>query len=467
MITYEDLLAARAAGEKAVIELIESAVRAHAGTEIYKTALDAILYDRHRNPTIERYQKFLYTVSGQKVPDFVSANWKTKNGLFPYFVIQETAHLLGNGVTFREGDTKGRFGSTFDGDILQAAHDALVCGEVYVFYNRDHIEHYTPLEYVPLLSEVTGAVMAGIRWWQVDTDKPLRYTLMELDGYTEYIRRKDKDTEILAPKRAYKLNTITSEADGTRILDGENYPSFPVVPLRADWYSQSRLVGLREKLDCYDFIESGFANDVDEASILYWTITNAGGMNTEDLIRFVEQLKTAHATTLDDDVELKSHSVQPQYEAREVALKRLENGLYRDAMALDVRQMQAGRVTATQIQSAYEPLTNLCDVFEAEVTRCIKGLLLLAGVDDEPSYSRSKIVNQLEETQMVVMAAPYLDDVLILEKLPFVTPDDLEALLERKGAADFVRFGGGGGTNTGVGSGGSEDNTDDLGGFES
>ena len=333
-----------------------------------------------------------------------------------------------------------------------------------MFYDRDHIEHYTPLEYVPLLSEVTGAVMAGIRWWQVDTDKPLRYTLMELDGYTEYIRRKDKDTEILAPKRAYKLNTITSEADGTEILDGENYPSFPVVPLRANRYSQSRLVGLREKLDCYDFIESGFANDVDEASILYWTITNAGGMNTEDLIRFVEQLKTAHATTLDEDVELKSHSVQPQYEAREVALKRLEDGLYRDAMALDVRQMQAGRVTATQIQSAYEPLTNLCDVFEAEVTRCIKGLLLLAGVEDEPSYSRSKIVNQLEETQMVVMAAPYLDDVLILEKLPFVTPDDREALLKRRDAADFVRFGGGVDTNTGGGFGGSEGNTDDVGG---
>jgi hypothetical protein len=466
MITYEDLLTARASGEAAVIELVEKAVREHVVTEFYRTAADAVLYDRHRNPTIEKYQKFLWTVSGQKVPDFVSANWKTKNGFFPYFVTQETAHLLGNGVTFRDPKNKDRLGGTFDGDILQAAHDAVVCGEVYVFYNLDHIEHYTPLEFVPICSEVTGALMAGVRWWQVDATKPLRYTLLELDGYTEYIRRKDDETRIFAPKRAYKINFRTSEADGTEIVDGENYPGFPVVPLRANRYGQSRLVGLREKLDCYDFIESGFANDVDEASILYWTITNAGGMNTEDLIRFIERLKTAHVATLDEDVKLESHTVEPKFEARETALKRLENGLYRDAMALDVRQMQSGEVSATQIRAAYEPLTNLCDAFEAEVTRCIKGLLALAGVEDEPSYNRSKIVNQLEETQMVMMAAAHLDEELILDKLPFVTQDDKEALLERRNAGEMKRWAGGAGTNTAGKEGGSEGGFDGSGEVE-
>lgn len=466
MITYEELLEARAAGEAAVIELAEKAVRWWQGTDLYRTAADASAYDRHENPTISKYQKFLYTVSGQKVPDFVSANWKTKNGLFPYFIIQQSAHLLGNGVTFGDGRTSAALDADFDGFILEAAHAALVCGEVYTVYDAGSCRYFTPLEFVPLRSEETGAIMAGVRWWQIDADKPLRYTLMELDGFTEYIRRKDEPTRILREKRPYVLSVVTSEADGTEILDGRNYPGFPVVPLRANRYSLSRLVGLREKLDCYDFIESGFANDVDEASILYWTLTNAGGMNDADLIRFVERMKTVHATTIDEDVKLESHTVEPKHEAREAALKRLESGLYRDAMALDVRQMQAGDVSATQIRAAYEPLTNLCDDFEAEVTRCIDGLLFLAGIDDTPSYSRSKIVNQLEETQMVVMAAPYLDDAMILDKLPFITPEDKEALLERRDAVDFERFGGGAGTNTGDGFGGSEGNTGDLGGYE-
>ena len=140
--------------------------------------------------------------------------------------------------------------------------------------------------------------------------------------------------------------------------------------------------------------------------------------------------------------------MEPKHEAREAALARLETGLYRDAMALDVRQMQAGQVTATQITAAYEPLTGLCDEFEKEVTRCIKGILALAGVDDEPSYSRSKIVNQLEETQMVMTAAAHLDDELILDKLPFITQDDKEAYLERRNAGEMLRWVSGAGTNT-------------------
>ena len=93
-------------------------------------------------------------------------------------------------------------------------------------------------------------------------------------------------------------------------------------------------------------------------------------------------------------------------------------------------------------------IDELCDDFEKEVTRCINGLLALAGVDDEPSYSRSKIVNQLEETQMVMTAAAHLDDELILDKLPFVTQDDKEAYLERRNAGEMSRWVSGAGTNT-------------------
>lgn len=59
-------------------------------------------------------------------------------------------------------------------------------------------------EFVPLHDEEDGALKAGIRFCQIAPDKPLRMTLYELDGYTEYIRRKSKDIEV-KPKRMYKL----------------------------------------------------------------------------------------------------------------------------------------------------------------------------------------------------------------------------------------------------------------------
>lgn len=78
-------------------------------------------------------------------------------------------------------------------------------------------------EFVPLHDEEDGALKAGIRFWQIAPDKPLRMTLYELDGYPEYIRRKSKNIEVLKPKRMYKLAVRGNDINSTEIYDGENY----------------------------------------------------------------------------------------------------------------------------------------------------------------------------------------------------------------------------------------------------
>ena len=85
--------------------------------------------------------------------------------------------------------------------------------------------------------------------WQVAPDKPLRATLYEPDGFTEYFQAKGRDMTVLRPKRAYKLLTRHSEVGGTEIYDGENYPSFPIVPLRNNRRCLSELAGKRNTID--------------------------------------------------------------------------------------------------------------------------------------------------------------------------------------------------------------------------
>jgi hypothetical protein len=67
---------------------------------------------------------------------------------------------------------------------------------------------------------------------------------------------------------------------------------------------------------------------------------------------------------------------------------------------------------------------------------------------------------------MVMMAAAHLDEELILDKLPFVTQDDKEALLERQGAASFARWNAGVNGNTGGAQNGSDGILDGLGGID-
>lgn len=451
MYTFQDLLAV-GQSEAERMSFVRSAINQHKSTDAYKTAWIADQYCRHRNVTINQYQKLLYTVTGQAVPDNWSANFKMACRHFHRFITQEVQFLLGNGVDWEKTDTADKLGTQkypFDNQLQKAAKDALVMGVSFGFFNLDHVDVFSLLEFVPLYDEENGSLSAGIRYWQIDDSKPLRATLYEVDGYTDYIWNKrqtgeaDDQGEILHEKKAYKLNITTSVADGEQVFDGENYPSFPIVPLWGNQEHQSELVGLREQIDCYDLIKSGFANTVDEASIVYWTLQNAGGMDDVDLAKFVERMKTMHAATVEDDgAHAESHVIEAPFASREALLNRLDKDLYRDAMALDTEQIAAGAVTATQIEAAYEPLNSKCDDFEYCVEDFINGILSLAGVDDNASFTRSMIVNVTESIQTVLQAAQFLPEDYVTEKILTLLGDGnkTEEILDRIDADNLERL---------------------------
>ena len=414
----------------------------HKSSAMYKIAFDAEEYDRQRNVTIMSYQKLLYTISGQAVPDNYTANHKVASNFFNRFVTQENQYLLGNGMTLDDQKAKEKLGADFDTRLQKAGRTALVQGVAFGFWNNDHLEVFKLTEFVPLYDEENAALMAGIRFWQVDRDKPLRATLYELDGYTDYIKRNNRSMEVLHEKRTYKQIVRQSEVDGVEILDGENYPGFPIVPLWGNEHRQSELVGLRQSIDCYDLIKSGFANDLDDASMIYWTLNNAGGMDDIDLAKFVERMKTVKAAVIDGDngTTAEAHTIEVPYMSRVAYLEKLENDMYNDFQALNVAQLSAAQKTATEIRAAYQPLDNKVDKFEYCIIDFLQGIFVLAGIEGTPTFQRSRIANQLEETQMVLMAAQYLDDETVLKHLPWLTPEEVDEILKRRDAEDFNRF---------------------------
>lgn len=445
--TYEDLQALPEGNDTEKIAFILSAIFEYKTTDQYKDAVIAYDYFRRRNTTISEFQKLLYTMSGEAVPDNFSANYKFCNAFFQIFVEQENSYLLGNGITFNEEDTKDKLGGDrFDNVMMELGEYALWGGVAYGFYNLDHIDTFKATEFVPLIGEEDGALHAGIRWWQIDSSKPLRATLYEEDGYTDYIwringRGETEEGQILNPKRPYKQIVAISAADGVEILDGQNYPGFPIVPLWANLVHQSELTGLREKIDGYDLIQSGLCNTIDDASIIYWTIQNAGGMDDIDLAKFLERMKTVKAAVVDDQgAHAEAHTMDVPYQASQAALLDLKDSLYRDAMALDTDKISAGSITATAIQAAYENLDLKCDRFEMCVSDFIDNILQLIGVEDSPTFKRTKVVNMSEETQMILQAAEYLDEQTVLEHLPFLSPDEIEDIMERKQEEEAERF---------------------------
>jgi hypothetical protein len=441
MKTYQDFLEVAEKSDRERMEFVLSAINDHKNSDLYQQAKIAREYDEHRNVTIITVQKLLYTLSGKAIPDNYSANYKLRSAFFPIFMRQETQYLLSNGVILKNAENKKRLGRKFDNQIQDLARSALVGGVAYGFWNLDHLEVFTALEFVPLLDEENGSLRAGIRFWQVAANKPLRATLYEPDGFTQFIRRSGKEMEILAPKRGYISVEASSEVDGTEILEYQNYPGFPIIPMYGNRARQSELVGQREAIDCYDLIKSGFADTVDDASIIYWTISNAGGMDEIDMARFKETMRRIGVGLVDDDgAKAEAHTLTIPVEAREALLSRLSDDLYRDFQMLDTTKIQGGQKTATEITAAYQQMDNKVDEFEYCVGDFLYQLFALIGIDDEPTFTRSKIVNQLEQTQMVLLAASYLDDETILSKLPWLTQEEIANILKRKSAEELERY---------------------------
>ena len=425
------------------MDFVLDAIREHKESDLYKTAYDAELYYKHQNPTIMRFQKFVYNQFGQKVPDIWSPNNKIASNWYNYFTTQAVSYLLGNGVTFKSEANKDKLGKDFDKKVQDVAIHAKNGGVAFGFWNLDHIECFDLTEFVPIYDEDDGGLKAGIRFWQIDDSKPLRATLYELDGYTDYIKRKGEDVAILHDKRAYTHIVRKNDIEGETILDGAPPAGFPIVPL---WNinRQSDLVGNRGTIDAYDLMVSGLINNVSDGEFIYWILKNCGGMNEADDAKFIEQLKltrVAHADG-DDGASVEAHNVNVEFEATAEALDRLTNQLYVDFMALKVQDVSAGSVTATQIQAAYEPINQKTDQFEYQVTEFINGILALAGIDDEPTYTRSQMSNQSETLEMVLQAAEYLDDEYVTTKILTLLgdADKAQEVLKRKDAEAADRY---------------------------
>ena len=439
--TYNDLLEVGEV-ERERMNFVLTTIKDHKGSAEYKLAVDAELYYAHQNPTIMNFQKFVYNQFGKAVPDIWSANNKVASNWHNYFTTQSVSYLLGNGITFKEDSNKEKLGDKFDRMVEKAAAHAKNAGVAFGFWNLDHLEVFSLNEFVPLYDEEDGGLKAGVRFWQIDDNKPLRATLYELDGYTDYIKRKDEDIEVLHDKRAYKEIVRTSEVEGEVIIDGENYPGFPIVPL---WNvnRQSDLAGNRGTIDAYDLMISGLVNNVSDGEFIYWILKNCGGMDAMDDARFIEQLKLTHVAHADGDdgAEVEGHNVSVEFQATAEALDRLERQLFKDYMGLKVDDISAG-ATNDQIQSAYEPLNQKTDQFEYCVTDFIMGILELAGIEDEPTYTRSQMSNRAETLDMVLQSAEYLDVEYVTKKILTLLgdADELEEVLKRKAELELNRY---------------------------
>ena len=443
MKTYQDFLAA---GDKAAF--IHALIGEHTASAAYTTARSADEYDAQRNETILNYVKILFSVTGSRLVDFTAANNKLTSNFFSRLCMQRCTYSLGNGLTFTDESIKEKLGADFDTVLKDAGYYALIHGTAYIFWNYDRAHLFKLTEFAPLYDEETGVLRAGVRFWQLEPERPMYARLYTEDGYEKY-RIESGAVSLIGERRAYMQTVAVSKAAGEQLVGEDNYGSLPIVPLYGSRLRQSELCGMRSKIDSYDLIRSGFANDLTDCAQIYWLLENYGGMEPGDLERVRDQLKLLHFASVDTSQggRITPYVQEIPFEARKAYLDMLREGIYEDFGGLDVHTVAAG-ATNDHIDAAYQPLDENADDYEYQIIRCVMQLLALIGVEGKaavPGFKRNRISNVREQVETVMLEAPYLDDETILKKLPNITPEEVASVLERRAADGMTRFEGSGG----------------------
>lgn len=450
--------------EEQKIDFIRAAIADHESSDMFKVGEDAGLFYRHVDRQLESIQKIVYDREGNKYEaDKNQTNHKLTSNLFFIFCTQLVAYQLGNGISFDNAKVKEQLGgASFDYQVQKALAYAFCDGESYAYVDESGI---TPLCYackingnepllVPLKDEDDGEIKAAIRYWRLAPDKPLRVTLYELDGFTEYKEIRDasgnkSELQIYQEKSAYKQKIVSSEVEGVTKTIGENPDRFPIVPLEYI-NGQSELVGNKATLFAYDVVYSGLVNGVDMNTV-YWIIKNADGMSKRDDLNFVADIIHNQTIHEPEDVEIRKEEIHSDYAAFQNVLATLRDKLYTDFMAVDVERKLAGNVTTVEIKAAYQNLNLKCDMIEQYLDKFIRGILKVRGLDEnEPfHFKRPNDINVTEFVTMLMQIMPVLGDEttlkLMCETLGLI--DEYEAIKEQREAESMEQFTGGQGDN--------------------
>lgn len=461
IITFQDY---EKAGDKT--QWIQQALVAYRNSDEFKKALDEQEYMAGRNTSIMQTVRVIYNMAGLPEPDFTASNMKIMDNTIHRLVTDRCSYSLGNGVSFpgrhkeiQDGKTvfvdpvKDLLGDKFDKALKRVAYWALANHEAYLYVHMGRRQpewQYTlfkKTEFLPLYDEETGDLRGGVRFWSLDWGKrPITAVLYLENGYIKFKTRPDEysiaSLEQVEELQPYLETVQTSEAFGEEVVGSETLTRLPIFPLYSGEMRNSALDRLRDVIDATDMVLSGFVNDIHDIPQVYWLISGAMGMTEADKRQLLDRLILQHMAVVDgENSHIQGYSQEIPYEARERCLDRLHNKMYEKYGGFDVHTIEAG-ATNDHIEAGYWPMDEEADDFEYEIIEFVQAILEMMGVTEgtTPIFKRNRVSNQYQQTQMVMLAADNLDDQTILEKLPFITVDEVDDILARKDGESYSRF---------------------------
>lgn len=432
-------------------DFLISAITQYKGTELYRDTLKAKAYFNGETDIQFRKKEYI-NENGVKVVDIYKANNTISTDIFKKIILQESSTLFAKGVNINP-EIKANFSKMFDIKLQRLGIESSLGGTAYGYVtptkNGLTLEYFSADEFVPIVDVFTGDLVAGIRFIQLDSNLPMKIELYEIDGLTTFVTDGSQNIKILDEKRNYY--TITESDALSKTVYERNYSILPVIPLYNGLSKKSRLNrALKTKIDLLEIILSDFGNNLEDMQDVYWTIKNYDG---QGLSEFIREMKQHKAIKVGDDGDVKSHTTDVPYQAREAAIKILKKQIFSDSMALDTEDM-SGTLTTVEINARRENLNLKIDDFENEAHNFMNSVMqiyqeIYGEVEKyNLTFIRSGLINETEIIDNIIKIRSDIDHRTALELNPMIDNDNIDVILERMKEEDMIVLGGEHGQST-------------------
>lgn len=210
----------------------------------------------------------------------------------------------------------------------------------------------------------------------------------------------------------------------------------------------SDLTDVKELIDSYDKVYSGFINDLQDIQELIFILTNYGG-EAEDAASVLEEMRTKKVIQVesegaDDRSGISTLAIDIPVEAREKVLTMTRKAIFEQGMAIDPDPQNFGNSSGVALSYLYSLLELKTGMLETEFTisfnHLVRAILKCYGMVPkkiEQTWTRTSVSNDAELADIASKSKGVISDETIVRNHPWVKdPKDELELLEKQKASE-------------------------------
>lgn len=275
---------------------------------------------------------------------------------------------------------------------------------------------------------------------ETDGDTYIIYEIWTADRCESFRRRSDLDFDALDYFCQYLVIDIDTGTEEYQPVYTHGFEEVPFIFFNNNDEGTNDLRDIKELIDAYDKVFSGFLNDLEDIQELIFIITNYGG-DADNALQILQEMKTKKIINVesegaDDKSGVSTLAIEIPVAARKEMLDITRKAIFEQGMGIDPDPQNFGNSSGVALQYLYSLLelkTGMMETeFEVSFNRLARAILKFYGKTSEKmeqTWTRTSVTNDSEMADIAQKSKGVISDETIVRKHPWV--DDAELELKR------------------------------------